>query len=184
MAERKSAAGRKKRTPTAAEIAAGSANLARGRKSTEERRKKAKEMGLETGPQRWARLLDGSLTVRDLDDDEIKNMYVRNADGGFAGKRRTIPSHIAQQFHSEAIRRSNDRLRSAAPEAVQALIDIGKNPAVKESDRVRALMYVVDRALGKTPETMVVKAEDRFADLLGDAIVEDRDLGDMSPVDE
>ena len=128
-------------------------------------------------------LLDGSLTVRDLDDEEITRMALRGADGAVgSGKRRAIPSHLAQQFHQEAIRRSNDKLRSAAPEAVQALIDIGKNPAVKESDRVRALMYVVDRALGKTPETVNVKTVDKFGDLLDEAgsLVEDRDLhGDL-----
>ena len=180
--QKRSAAGKK---PTAAAISAGTANLAKGRAAKEEKRKQAEAEGRETGTQRWARLLDGSLTVRELDDEEITRMKVRAKDGSF-NKGRVLPSHIAQQFHHEAIRRSNDKLRSAAPEAVQALIDIGKNPAVKESDRVRALMYVVDRALGKTPENVVLKSEDKFADLLDDAasLLDDRDLDVGTPTGE
>ena len=183
MATRRSGPGTSQ--PSAAQKSAGTANLAKGRAEKEARAQEARANGRMSGKERWARLLDGTLTVRDLDDEEITRMKVRAKDGSF-NKGRVLPSHIAQQFHHEAIRRSNDKLRSAAPEAVQALIDIGKNPAVKESDRVRALMYVVDRALGKTPENVVLKSEDKFADLLDDAasLLDDRDLDVGTPTGE
>src|SRR5690349_7679601 len=118
MAERKASPSRKKRTPTPAEIAAGSATLAKVRAATAACCEQAKEEGRESSKQRWSRLLDGSLTVRDLEDEEITKMALRRSDGTFSGSKRAMPSHIAQQFHQEAIRRSNDKLRSAAPEAV------------------------------------------------------------------
>lgn len=175
MAKRKSAAESSQPTPEA--IAAGTANLAKGRAAREKKRKPGE---YETAGERWGRLLSGQITVEDLDDDEIKFMRVRSSDGTFNGKGRAVPSHLLQAFHGEAIKRSNNKLRTAAPEAVQALIDIGRDPSVKESDRVRALMYVVDRALGKTPETVHVKTDDAWGNMERDAIVDDRDLADLA----
>jgi plasmid stability protein len=173
MAKRESAA-------SASQRAAGRKNLQAGRAAKAEQTKRAKDEGRPRAKERWAMLLSGTLSVRDLDDDEIKKMRVRGADGGFSGKRQAIPSHLAQQFHAESIRRSNDRLRTAAPEAVQALIDIGKDPSVKEGDRIRALQYVVDRALGKTPETVHLKTDDRWGTLKDTSITDDRDLADLA----
>jgi hypothetical protein len=90
-----------------------------------------------------------------------------------------LPSHLAQAFHSEAIKRANDRIRTAAPEAVKALLEIGTNPDVKDSDRLKALMYVIDRGLGKTPEVVRIEGESGFDKMLADAVGLDRDL----PVD-
>ena len=185
MAPRKKAASRTDRDPrvTPQSIAAGSANLAKGRAAKEESRRKARAEGRPRAKERWAQLLDGTLTVQELDDDEIKNMRPRGADGGFTGRGRKMPSHLAQQFQQEAIKRAQDRFRNAAPEAVKALIEIGTDPDVREGDRIRALMYVVDRALGKTPETIRVEGADRWSSLLdaaggvGDV---DRDLADLA----
>jgi hypothetical protein len=156
--------------------------LEKGRKSKDAQRKKAKKEGRPKAGDRWAKLLDGTLTVKDLDDQEVAKMRVRGADGGFTGKGRAIPSHLAQAFHQEAISRANDKLRTAAPEAVQALLDIGRDPDVKEGDRVRALMYVVDRALGKTPETVNIKSDDPWADLIrnGGTVRDARDLAALA----
>lgn len=169
------------------------AALEAGRKKRDEvvakRREEAREAGMTKSTERWAKLLSGTITVADLDDEEIRRMRVRGKDGGFSGKGRSMPSSIAQAFHQEAIKRANDRIRTAAPEAVQALLDIGRNPDVKEGDRVRALMYVVDRALGKTPETVNIKSDDPWATTLaaGGTIRDARDLaslaGDVVPSD-
>lgn len=166
---------------TAAQRAAASENLAKGRKKKIEQRKQAKASGAMTAKERWAMLLDGRLTVRDLDNQEISRMQVRGAGGGFDGKRRTyMPSHLAEQFHRESIRRANEMLRTAAPEAVKALLAIGTDPDVKEGDRIRALMYVVDRSLGKTPDVLRVEGESKFDGMLAEAIGLEREGIDAS----
>jgi plasmid stability protein len=170
----------RERAASASQRSAGQKNLAKGRKAKEEQMERAREQGAPKAGERWAMLLSGQLTVRDLDDEEIRKMRVRGADGGFGGKRRAVPSNLIQAFQAESIRRSNDKLRTAAPEAVQALIDIGKDPSVREGDRIRALQYVVDRALGKTPETVHVKNDDPWSNLGAEAFVEDRDLDDLT----
>lgn len=179
MAKRESGARSTKRaTPrTAAEDAAGRANLQKGRAKKAQAREEAAAAALPTAQERWAMLLDGTLAVRDLDDAEIRKMRVKSADGTFNGPARRLPSHLAQQFHQEAIRRANDRIRTAAPEAVKELLRIGSDPDVKDSDRIKALLYIIDRSLGKTPEVVRVETEDRWQQTLGEVVV-DRNLDD------
>lgn len=146
-----------------------------------EARAKAKASGAPTANERWAMLVSGTITMEDLDDQEISRMRVRGKSGGFDGKARKLPSHLATAFHAESIKRANAKLNAAAPEAIQALLDIGRNPDVREGDRVRALIYVADRALGKTPENVNIKADDPWAATLheGGSMREMRDLGDL-----
>lgn len=155
--------------------AAGRANLAKGRA----RKKQIREenLGRQTGPERWAALLDGTLQVRDLDDAEIERMTVRSADGTFAGGRRRLPSHIAVQFQQEAIKRANQRIQQFAPEAAALLLKIGSDPDVREGDRVRALTYLIDRGLGKTPDVIRVEGESSFDQMLAEVGL-DRSLAD------
>lgn len=178
MAKRETAASQTRRA-TDKQKAAGAQNLAKGRQKKAKAREEAKTKGKPTATERWAQLVDGQLTVAELDDEELRRMKVRSLDGTFNGPRPSrMPSHLAQAFHQEAIKRANDKLRTAAPEAVQALLDIGRDPDVKESDRVRALMYVVDRSLGKTPETVRIEGQSKFDRMLSEALDLDRDLAD------
>lgn len=155
---------------TDAQRAAGRANLDKGRAKKAKAREQAEREDRETSGERWARLLDGSLTVAELDDAEITKMRVKSKDGTFNGKGRALPSHLAQAFHKEAIKRANDKIRTAAPEAVQALLDIGSDKDVKDSDRVRALMYIIDRGMGKVPETVRIEEKSKWDETLEAAL--------------
>lgn len=180
MAKRDDATGSTRRA-SAAQKAAGRANLEKGRKQRQEKRDAAKTDPKPSARTRWRQLLDGTLTVKQLDDEEITRMRVKGVDGTFNGPPPAkMPSHLAQAFHQEAIRRANDKIRTAAPEAVQALLDIGRDPDVKEGDRIRALMYVIDRGLGKTPDVIRVEGESKFDQMLSDAIGLDRDMADAA----
>ncbi len=167
---------------TDAQRAAGRENLAKGRAAKEEKRKSAKAAGAVKAKERWAMLLSGTITVKDLDDDEISRMRVRGKDGGFSGRPPMMPSNIAQSFHAEALRRAQDKFRTGAPEAVQALLDIGKDGSVKEGDRIRALTYIVDRALGKTPQDVNLKVDDPWSAMLaaGGSLQDVRDLSSLA----
>lgn len=134
--------------------------------------KKAREEGRPKASDRWAMLLDGTLTVADLDDEELERMKVRGADGGFAGQRKGMPSHIAQQMRAESIKRANDMFRVAAPAAVKRLLEIASDPDTKDSDAVRALQMVLERSLGKVPDTVRVEAADAWGKLMRDATPE------------
>lgn len=150
---------------TEASIAAGKANLAKGRESRQRKRDEAKDNPRMTAGERWSALLDGTLTVADLDDDEIKAMRVKGKDG-VVNKGRKMPSHLAQQFRNEAIKRAVDRFRLAAPEAVKGLLEIANDPDAKPADRIKAYAIILDRSLGRTPQEVRISSESDW-DALG-----------------
>lgn len=169
------------RRQSAAQKAAASANLAKGRNAKKKIAEQAYEEGRDSAPVRWAKLLDGTITVRDLDDDEIAKMRVKQKDGTF-GPGRRLPSHLAIAFQQEGIRRANDMFRTAAPQAVKRLLEIAADPDTRDGDAIRALSVVLDRALGKTPETIRVEQGSLFEEFLkgaGDVDL-DRDMGDVA----
>lgn len=178
MAKRKSPAERSQPDPrvTPQSIAAGKANLAKGRKKKADQAAEAKSAEVPTASARWRKLLDGSLTVRDLDDTEISKMRVRGADGGFSGRRPAIPSHLAQAMRNEAIRRAKESINANTNVVVKELIKLATDPDTKDSDRIKVLMYLADRQLGKTPEVVRVEGESKFDKMLSEAVGLDRDL--------
>ncbi len=159
------------------------AALERGQRIKRERAAQAKKEGRMPAGDRWAMLLDGRLTVKDLDDDEIAKMRVRGRDGTFSGRRPAIPSHLAQEWQAEGIRRATDMFRTAAPLAVKRLLEIASDPDTKDSDAVRALQIVLDRGLGKVPETIRVQGQSPFDALLDGAVDLDREMADLSDDD-
>lgn len=156
--------------PTPAQRAALAAGQETKRKMAEE----AKAAGAGKAKERWAMLLSGTLTVRDLDDKEVAKMRVRGKDGGFSGKARAIPSHLINQFVSEQLRRANDRMRKALPDTVDVLVAIMKDPEAKHSDQIRAAQLLQDRILGKAPETVRIESANEWDSLFVDSVDIDR----------
>lgn len=181
MPERKAGAKRTRR-PTAAEISAGTANLAAGREAMAKKRAEAKAKGGMKAKERWAMLLDGTLRYEDLSDKEVEKMRVRNADGTFGGKGRAMPSHIAQGFHNERVRRAEARLKKGLPAAMQAMENILKDPEAKDADKIKLIQIYLDRNLGKTPETIRIEGESPFDLMLKDgaSMADIRDLSDLA----
>jgi hypothetical protein len=138
--------------------AAGRKNLAAGRKTRDEKRREARESGeFVPAKERWAALLSGTITVKDLDNEEIARMQVRSRDGSFGGRRRAVPSHLAQQMQREGIRRATELFRISAPAAVDGLLKIAEDPDAKDSDRIKAYSIIMDRGLGRVPETVRIE---------------------------
>lgn len=154
--------------------------MEKGRAKKAKQTKEARAKGAMSAKVRWSMLLDGTLTVHDLDDEEVNKMRVRGADGGFSGSRQAMPSHLAVEFHREIVRRAEKELRGNLGKAAELLGKVIDDPEARHSDKIKAAQILFDRVLGKTPETVVLKSDDKFADLLGDAIAEDRDLDDLT----
>lgn len=141
------------------------AALERGQAARKKKLSVPKKDG-ETQRERWSRLLDGTLTVRELTDEEIKRCRVHGRGGAFSGPAPRLPSHLAQAFTQEAIRRAKGKIVQSMPEVTKTLLEIAHDPEVKVSDRVKVLMYLADRGLGKAPETIRVEADSDFDRLL------------------
>src|SRR6478736_6392746 len=73
---------------TAAQKRAAAENLRKGREARDRKRQEAREAAergevRDTTAVRWAKLLDDTLTVQDLDEEELARMQVRGKDGEF-----------------------------------------------------------------------------------------------------
>lgn len=160
---------------------AGAKNLAKGRERKAAQKAAAEAAGMPRASERWAMLLDGRLTVSQLDDKEVEKMRVRGADGAFTGKGRAIPSHIAQAFRAEQVKRAEANIRKGLGIAVKEMQRIMLDPEAKDADKIKLIQMYLDRSLGKTPETIRIKADDKFGDLLeqGGVLKDVRDLSDL-----
>jgi hypothetical protein len=162
----------------------GKKNLAKGRaKKAAQREEYLANNEPERAGVRWQKLLDGTLKVRDLDDEEVNRMQVRGADGGFTGKRQPLPSHLAQEFHREIINRAQVEMRKNLGDIVAAVAEIALNPEAKDSDRIKAGNLIMDRVLGKAVETVRVEGASKFDEMLSAVVDVDRDVADLSVAD-
>jgi hypothetical protein len=142
-------------------------------------KREAKKRGAVPAKDRWAMLLDGRLSIRDLDDEEIRKGRVRGADGGFGGRRSAVPSHLVMQFQQEAIRRAKAKITQATQEVTKELLDIARDQDVPVAQRIKVLMYLQDRQLGKAPETIRVEGASAFDEVAMEALGVDREMADL-----
>ena len=119
-------------------------------------------------------LLDGRLTVRDLDDKEVQKMRVKGADGTFNGRSRRLPSHLAQAFAAEQVRRATEDIRKALPTATREALRILNDPDVSEVAKIGLIKEIWNRNLGKTPEVVRIEGQSKFDQILDAAILIDR----------
>lgn len=155
--------------------------LKRGRKKRAEML--ASSDGTDSRSARWAALLDGTLTVKDLDDEELDKMQIRGKGGTFGGRHAAIPSHIAHQMSNERLRRTRTALEALSTKAIKVYEQVLDGDAfhdLKVADQVRVANAVLDRLMGRAPETVHVVQDDPWSRLLGDAVDDDRGLDDLA----
>jgi len=124
-----------------------------GREITRPRKKRNAKV-----PDRYQRLIDGSLELTDLDDEELYRGILRNADGYIRG---TPPKAIPWVMHKAAMDHIGQRLErtitASMPDIVQGLIDIATggindDTGIAMDVRVKAQTYLMDRILGRPTE--------------------------------
>lgn len=149
--------------------------LARGRAKRD--KVNAEQKGKPKDESRWKALLSGTITVKDLDDEEIKRQRVR-INGRFDGRPRALPSHLRQQMIQEAIRRAKDTITASTNEVTKELLEIARDEDVPVAQRIKVLMYLQDRQLGKAPETVRIEGASAFDEVTMEALGLDRDVAD------
>jgi len=116
-------------------------------------------------PDRLDMLMDGRLTVDDLDDEEITRGQLRNVHGDFRGR---PPGMIPRAFlDAVRIKRQqiwNEQMEGMVVVANQTLLEVMEARSagvfgVNDTARMNAAKFVIERAQGKTPENVNVKAE-------------------------
>lgn len=114
----------------------------------------------------------GYLTVKDLDDEELRYGRCRDINGHIPGKgnKKTIllPQDKYDAMIAEHELRFKQKLRQNLDDMLEIMVDIAKDDTVEPRDRFQAAQYLFERTAGKTPEhvNVTVKAAP-WEELLG-----------------
>lgn len=113
----------------------------------------------------------GFLTVKDLDDEELRYGRCRDKNGYIPEKhgKRTIliPQERYDEMVAEHELRFKQKLRQALDEMFEVVVEIAKDDTVEPRDRLDGAKYLMDRVLGKTPEHVSVSVNTKpWEDLL------------------
>lgn len=131
---------------------------------------------------RTAMLLAGDLKVEDLDDEELARGYCKDKNGKFTGRPPlVVPRELHARMRQELLKRGEQVFAESFVDAITALAEIAKNKKVKESDRIRAAQYVVERIAGKVPDKVELSAADPWQMIIDRIIVEDATVQEVSP---
>lgn len=132
---------------------------------------------------RYIQLMEGTLTVEDLDDEEIMAGKCKDVHGQFRGRPpKVFPRALHDALRREYQKRMQERLSEQADLAVATLLDVMNNRRTAAPARVRAAEIMLERVMGKVPDkiqqTLELKPfEENLGDLLVDLPEEVADLG-------
>jgi hypothetical protein len=109
---------------------------------------------------RWRQLVDGDITVDDLDDEELMKGKVRSRNGTFQG---TDPVMIPKKMHDALVRRilsrGAEKIRADFFDAIDVIGSIARDESVDPAIRLKAATTVLERVAGRTPEKVELSME-------------------------
>lgn len=131
--------------------------------------------------QRYQDLMDGTLSVEDLDDEECVRGQLRAADGTFRGRPpKAVPRELYLKMQSEATKRWENKLKGLVTLSIEALEGIVRNGR-SEMVRYQAATYLMERTMGKTPDRVQISAEvKRWEGVASNILV---DLGEAKAIE-
>jgi hypothetical protein len=111
--------------------------------------------GLISVPPRVQALLDGTLDISELDEEELARGYPRAADGSFRNPPVVIPRAIHARMMRELFDRANRTLKENLTDAANTMVTIMGNPELDPKIRLDASKWLIERIMGKTPDIQV-----------------------------
>jgi hypothetical protein len=128
---------------------------------------------------RLDKLISGELNIEDLDDEEIRRMQLRNAQGDFRGRQAMyIPRDMAMAFRAEHFRRFQKEMAELVPDAIRAIKEQlnSRHLAPGDATRLRAAELVLERNFGKVTQNVdshvTVDKGKSFEDWVGETIID------------
>lgn len=107
---------------------------------------------------RWQQLMDGDLTVEELDDEEIKKGRCKDRDGQFRGRPpKEFPRALHDALHNEFMRRTEASFKPLVELATQALVEITQNRRAAAPARVQAANILLERGAGKVTDKVMAE---------------------------
>lgn len=109
---------------------------------------------------RMQAFIDGTITLDDMDDEEIARGQFRAEDGTFRGRPTDmVPRKFYNAVVAETIKRTNEKFRAEIEPSLKALKDIRDNPRLPADARYKSAVHLLERAVGKVPEKTEMKVE-------------------------
>lgn len=173
--------GRPKGTPASAAQKATGPENAKKSVAARKKRKQEREAALEVP--RWKQLEDGTLTVKDMTDEELIRGECANNDGTWEGRRHVLAPRIQQRMKTEYKRRFAQGLEKLGPLVLEAFEDILDDDEAR-AQQVAVGKLITEYTIGKVPEVVHVGAETEYDRLQQGAFVIMRGEENVEVLDE
>jgi hypothetical protein len=117
--------------------------------------------------------------VETLSPSELARGQLKDAEGMFRGR---PPAIVPRAFHDacvrELMRRGQHLYRENYIEAITAMTAIAKDEDAKDSDRIKAAQFVIERLEGKVPDKLEISAADPWQTIISGIVakVEDEQI--------
>lgn len=109
---------------------------------------------------RMQALVDGDITVEDLDQEEIMRGQVKAKDGTFRGRPTDfIPRKLADALRAEMMRRWQAEIDKELIPSLNALKEIRDNKRLPADARYKSAVHLIERSAGKVAEKSEMKLE-------------------------
>lgn len=111
----------------------------------------------------------GIIKVSELTDEEIAKGAIRNDDGTFTPNSQLVSVKINAQMRTEFFERADRFIRENVMDMLGEMRRIALSPVEEAKDKIQAIQWLTERALGKTPDVLITNQTDKpFDQLLGD----------------
>lgn len=116
---------------------------------------------------RYKALVEGDLSVEDLDTEELAKGRLKDKNGKFTGRPpKFLPRQLIDAMRSEHYKRVNGILEESLSDMVKTMRAIAKDPDQDGATRLKAAIYVYERFMGKTPDKVEVLRGDKVQDVV------------------
>lgn len=117
-------------------------------------------------------IITGRNDVSEWTEEELAAGRRMDKAGGWSGR---PPAVVPKRVHDELVKRTlqsaQDHLRNNLEGVVEVLVDLALNENVEPKDRIRAINMVMDRVMGKVPDTVNLRPDMPWVNAITDGIV-------------
>lgn len=117
-------------------------------------------------------ILVGKNDVSDWTEEELQMGRRQSKNGTFSGR---PPVVVPKAVHDELVKRTlnnaQEHMRQNLEGVVEVLVGIATGPGIEPKDRLKAIGMVMDRVMGKVPDTVNLRPDMPWVQAITDGIV-------------
>lgn len=117
-------------------------------------------------------ILVGKNDVSDWTEEELEMGRRQSKSGTWSGR---PPVVVPKAVHDELVKRTlnnaQEHMRQNLEGVVEVLVTIASGPGIEPKDRLKAISMIMDRVMGKVPDTINLKPDAPWVQAITDGIV-------------